>query len=1365
MQAKRAARANPMSSTNNNASIALLDEGISPKSKRKDKNDALLMFGDPVDAASVMTGMSQQGLIVRNIHQLAKQRRESKKYPKPREKKKNVRILNLPASLKRNSSAGSTSRRKYQRGVSDEDPSEEQNLLGEQAPFNARQKNVLSRHIGSRRRSSDPGSATEDAVDRKGAWKLIASLTASRSGEGSNSSQNSIGTSVGASTQASKEDLLAQAAENWIKSTEETGAAQFSADEEDFVRGKTDARQVADRLDQDSFSTNGSDDERPTEEDGAFPSLKDARIRFGPDRLSFDHEPAAVSDEAQWKDVSPRSTDLFIETRNNGPFDKMSEESPVSVMAVPNRRVRRATSGSQTRTLLPPKESARRRRSRRPPSILRSGRHSGTKEVSAKIQSVKSARVKFHKEVVRGELSVKQQAHDSDEYVSSYIRSEPDDNVSTEDIPKDHTIDTVTPQDWAAFVERDTSLLSPVSEGDSLQTEPSHHSGTSDPRSGPVERVLGLSTAGDGEWPLRMRKSKPSTGRREINMFPELPDSDHEWGLDEGDRASFGTFGQFKAERAMDGGSTSEEEIHDFMETVAAIVIQTAVRRMIAIDVAQKMLIEASLEDARDLDAFSIDCSQQFGIDDASTKEQSYPLKIDQLFEASPSHDDPPSQSFIAKNEPLFEAFPKDFAQFPSSGEKVLETRSPERGKHQMPVSSKERTSETCHVQNLSTYPLPLPPPAPTTGSPQRSGEAIVERESLRQRRPVLSNPERELKGRPLTEDGESVEAATKAKRKFEILLSKYENNIKAFSSMDEPRVTTTRSIHSDNQKEEPVASDQPQKQDDVSESLASVKVQQSKSLPDNEERDLEILPPTSSPERQTTPLMAEEAALEAIPYHMYNIAAIQIQSTFRGWWVRDSVNVDHYCACRIQRAYRSFRERMSFVFDIYRIALIQSLWRRKLAKKEVDRLRRLKIQKDAEKSRRLAARREAEKVRRLAAQRDAERRQKKEAEELEAKRLRELAAQKEAEELEAKRQAELEAEERELERRRKLAELEAEKHRMLEAKWVEQEREAERLREQAAFQAAREEAEKREADRIWAERIAAAIRIQSHWRSSAARVECLNRFVSILLLQSVARKWLAKNQVSRIAQERAAQEAASTQLKPATEAQLSSKVESDTITASNDLVQAFTGKTTPDTTREIEDVAFSEAQVLLPEAEESSEEKGKDSESVYRAESEVEVDEGEYGQRWVTVSHSYDEESFVQSYATEKSATVNSESKEQAEVSKLSADELIELFIHTSVSTHKDSSRCVTPLRMESPDNLIRSAAPSATSSADTSLVDEKIHEERPKLPGRPPRKEKVENSNEILDIEVLLAKEKVDRMNARLAKNNAAVKNQNGN
>ena len=434
------------------------------------------------------------------------------------------------------------------------DPAEEHNL--EQAPTTGRQKNLLSRYSGSRRRSSDPGSALllpRMWLSIEGrAWNLMASLTASRSGEGLNSSQNSLGTSVGASTQASKDDALAQAAENWIKSTEETGAAQFSADEEDIVRAEKDAKQVTARLaDQDSVSTNGSDDERPALEDGAFPSLKDARIPFGPTRLSFDNE-AAVSDEAQWKDVSPRSTDLFIETRNIGPWDKMSEESPVSVMAVPNRRVRRATSGSQTRTLLPPKESARRRRpASRPASILRSGRHSGAKEVSAKIQSVKSARVKFHEEVVRGTLNARQQASNSDEYVSSYLSSEPDGFVSTENNMKDKAVDTMTPQDWAAFIERDTSILSPVSEVDSLQTEQSHQSGTSGPRGGPVENVLGISSASDGEWPLRMSESKTSTVRSEINMFPEVPDSDHEWALDEDDRASFGTFGQFKAEEMV----------------------------------------------------------------------------------------------------------------------------------------------------------------------------------------------------------------------------------------------------------------------------------------------------------------------------------------------------------------------------------------------------------------------------------------------------------------------------------------------------------------------------------------------------------------------------------------------------------------------------------------------------------------------------------------------------------------------------------------------------------------------------------------------------------------------------------------------
>ena len=190
----------------------------------------------------------------------------------------------------------------------------------------------------------------------------------------------------------------------------------------------------------------------------------------------------------------------------------------------------------------------------------------------------------------------------------------------------------------------------------------------------------------------------------------------------------------------------------------------------------------------------------------------------------------------------------------------------------------------------------------------------------------------------------------------------------------------------------------------------------------------------------------------------------------------------------------------------------------------------------------------------------------------------------------------------------------------------------------------------------------------------------------------------------------------------------------------------------------EIEDVAVSKGGAVLSKSEERTEEKDKGSESNYRAKSEVKADEDNDDQKWVTVSNIYDEETFVQSYATEESAAVSSlEKKEQAEISKLSADELIKLFIQTSVSTNIGKSQSVTPLRMESPVNCIRSSAPSVTSSASASLVDEAIHEERPKFQGRSPRQKRLENSNEILDREVLLVKEKVDRMNARLAKNNA--------
>ncbi|CAB9529208.1 myosin, heavy chain [Seminavis robusta] len=63
-----------------------------------------------------------------------------------------------------------------------------------------------------------------------------------------------------------------------------------------------------------------------------------------------------------------------------------------------------------------------------------------------------------------------------------------------------------------------------------------------------------------------------------------------------------------------------------------------------------------------------------------------------------------------------------------------------------------------------------------------------------------------------------------------------------------------------------------------------------------------------------------------------YDLAAIQIQSVFRGWWVRDSINVDHYCSTLIQKAFRGFRDRISFDYDVYRVILVQSIWRRNIA-------------------------------------------------------------------------------------------------------------------------------------------------------------------------------------------------------------------------------------------------------------------------------------------------------------------------------------------------------------------------------------------------------------------------------------------------
>lgn len=92
----------------------------------------------------------------------------------------------------------------------------------------------------------------------------------------------------------------------------------------------------------------------------------------------------------------------------------------------------------------------------------------------------------------------------------------------------------------------------------------------------------------------------------------------------------------------------------------------------------------------------------------------------------------------------------------------------------------------------------------------------------------------------------------------------------------------------------------------------------------------------------KTYPL--DEEQFETMAVYMQDLATIQIQAAFRGWWVRDSLNVDHFCARRIQRAYRSYRTRVSFIFDVYRIIIVQSIWRGKIARDEAKQLRRVRM-------------------------------------------------------------------------------------------------------------------------------------------------------------------------------------------------------------------------------------------------------------------------------------------------------------------------------------------------------------------------------------------------------------------------------------
>lgn len=580
LQAQRAARSKPMTIQE----VSLLREA--PDNKKKKMTDSLLMFGDFEDAASVMTGVSQQELIVRERNNTTQKRRDKRYRSKPKKKGvgDRVRILNLPSSFKAN--GNSPARKKYQKGVP-EDDEEDNDVNIEQAPLTTavttssmtssstaqqqpRTRNLLSRY--SKRKTGalaavEPVECIVPGVnDRRNSWRSMSP----------HSSGRSIGVDSTHSGLSTKSEELAQAAENWIKSNEETHAAQFTSaidideieeddDDEFVVSERQDLLEFAAGFDSElnSISTNGSDEEEPRrEESGAFPTLND-NTRIAPPpataRLltAFQNQETGMKqaiDNAEWPDTSvPSSSDWFVDTNFGSQDtraiaawdgrDKISdEESPVSVMAVDGTMIRNSLSSSakqpppvqQTRRLPPPPSLTASQRQRRPRSILRQGRHSGAKEVAAKVQSVKSARVKFHDQVVRSmeqqDASFQQQEQTtrpvdvdnvalSEEDHQAYKNSYFDFSLQHENPRTQHTAPTsesIPPEDLAYLLERDGSVLSAIPESEhSLQTEPS---------------VISPQTAGS-----------VASGEASENIHEHEKD---EWVLDEHERASFGDFGQ-----------------------------------------------------------------------------------------------------------------------------------------------------------------------------------------------------------------------------------------------------------------------------------------------------------------------------------------------------------------------------------------------------------------------------------------------------------------------------------------------------------------------------------------------------------------------------------------------------------------------------------------------------------------------------------------------------------------------------------------------------------------------------------------------------------------------------------------------------
>ena len=79
----------------------------------------------------------------------------------------------------------------------------------------------------------------------------------------------------------------------------------------------------------------------------------------------------------------------------------------------------------------------------------------------------------------------------------------------------------------------------------------------------------------------------------------------------------------------------------------------------------------------------------------------------------------------------------------------------------------------------------------------------------------------------------------------------------------------------------------------------------------------------------------SRKRALQQAAFQFYDLAAVQIQKTWRGWWVRDCINVESYCATSIQRVFRSYIARKKYEACIRQIVFLQRATRSFLHNRE----------------------------------------------------------------------------------------------------------------------------------------------------------------------------------------------------------------------------------------------------------------------------------------------------------------------------------------------------------------------------------------------------------------------------------------------